>query len=51
MALDVAHADLLARWLAAPADGKHAARNVLDTLFPPGGGLGRVLFPMNVLAT
>jgi hypothetical protein len=50
MSLDITYADLIAHWLAAPADGKDAARKVLDTLFPPGGGLGRGLFPMNVMS-
>jgi hypothetical protein len=50
MSLDVSYAALIASWLAAPAEGKEAAHTVLNTLFPPGGGFGRGLFPLNVLS-
>lgn len=51
MVLDISYSAMIANWLAAPEAGKEAAHNLLTTFFPPGGGLGRGLFPMTVIST
>lgn len=51
MALDISYSAMIANWLAAPEAGKEAAHNLLTGFFPPGGGLGRGLFPMTVMST
>jgi hypothetical protein len=51
MVLDISYSAMIANWLAAPEAGKESAHNLLTTFFPPGGGLGRGLFPMTVLST
>ncbi len=51
MALDISYSAMIANWLAAPEAGKEAAHNLLATFFPPGGGLGRGLFPMTLMST
>ncbi len=50
MSLDVTYSVLIANWMAAPATSKELAHNILTTLFPPGAGFGRGLFPMNVMS-
>jgi hypothetical protein len=49
--LDIAYSDLIAKWTAAPAASKESAYNVLMTLFPPGAGLGRGLFPITLMCS
>ena len=50
MSLDISYSVLIANWLAAPAASKELAHNLLTTLFPPGAGFGRGLFPLVVLS-
>lgn len=49
--LDIEYFDLISKWLAAPAEGKDAAHTLLVTLFPPGGGFGRGLFPVTLMCS
>lgn len=49
MSLDLTYSVLIANWIAAPEASKELAHNILITLFPPGAGFGRGLFPMNVM--
>lgn len=51
MVLDISYSAMIANWLAAPEAGKETAHNLLTTFFPPGGGLGRGLFPMTLMST
>jgi hypothetical protein len=50
LSLDVGTASSVANWLAAPAAGRELAHSLLTTLFPPGAGFGRGLFPLAVIA-
>jgi hypothetical protein len=49
--LDIEYFDLIAKWLAAPPQGKELAHGVLVTLFPPGAGFGRGLFPVTLMCS
>ncbi|NLG96055.1 MAG: hypothetical protein GX491_01725 [Chloroflexi bacterium] len=49
MSLDISYSALMANWLAAPEAGKEAAYSLINTLFPPGLGFGRGLFPLEIL--
>ena len=49
MSLDISSSALISNWLSAPAGSKEAAHNLLNTLFPPGLGFGRGLFPLEIL--
>jgi hypothetical protein len=49
MALDISYANLIANWLAAPEADKQFARDLI-TIYSPTLGIGRGLFPMNVMS-
>lgn len=49
MSLDISTSALISNWLSAPDASKEAAHNLLNTLFPPGLGFGRGLFPLELL--
>jgi hypothetical protein len=49
MALDLSYANLIANWLAAPDADKEFARDLI-TIYSPTLGIGRGLFPMNVMS-
>ena len=49
MALDISYADLIVNWLAASDADKEFARNLI-TIYSPTLGIGRGLFPMNVMS-
>jgi hypothetical protein len=49
MSLDTTYSVAIANWLAAPAAGKELAHNIV-TIFSGTQGLGRGLFPMNVMS-
>ncbi len=49
MSLDISTSALISNWLSAPAASKEAAHTLLNTLFPPGLGFGRGLFPLELL--
>lgn len=50
MSLDVTYSVLISNWIEAPPAGKELAHTILITLFPPGAGFGRGLFPMSVMS-
>lgn len=50
MSLDITYSVLIDNWMAAPAASKELAHNLVTTLFPPGAGFGRGLFPLEVIA-
>lgn len=49
MALDLSYSNLIANWLSAPDDSKELARSLI-TIYSPTLGIGRGLFPMNVMS-
>ena len=49
MALDISYANLIANWLSAPEADKEFARDLI-TIYSPTLGIGRGLFPMNVMS-
>lgn len=49
MSLDISFSALISNWLSAPPANQEAAHNLLNTLFPPGLGFGRGLFPLEIL--
>jgi hypothetical protein len=49
MSLDITYSNLIANWLAAPDVSKEFARNLI-TIYSPTNGIGRGLFPMNVMS-
>jgi hypothetical protein len=49
MALDISYSNLIANWLSAPDSSKEFARNLI-TIYSPTLGIGRGLFPVNVMS-
>ena len=49
MSLDITYSNLIANWLAASAGGEEFARNLI-TIYSPTNGIGRGIFPMNVMS-
>jgi hypothetical protein len=49
MALDISCSNLIANWLATPEADKEFARDLI-TIYSPTLGIGRGLFPMNVMS-
>ena len=49
MALDITYSNLIASWLSAPDADKEFARDLI-TIYSPTIGIGRGLFPMNVMS-
>jgi hypothetical protein len=49
MALDISYSNLIANWLATPEADKEFARDLI-TIYSPTLGIGRGLFPMNVMS-
>jgi hypothetical protein len=49
MSLDITASALISNWLSASAANREAAHGLLTTLFPPGLGFGRGLFPLEIL--
>jgi hypothetical protein len=49
MAFDISYANLIANWVSAPDADKEFARDLI-TIYSPTLGIGRGLFPMNVMA-
>lgn len=48
MSLDITYSNLISNWLTAPDTDKEFARNLI-TIYSPTYGIGRGLFPMNVM--
>jgi hypothetical protein len=49
MSLDITYSNLIANWLTAPDGSKEFARNLI-TIYSPTNGIGRGIFPMNVMS-
>ena len=49
MALDISYSNLIINWLSAPDANKEFARNLI-TIYAPTIGIGRGLFPINVMS-
>ena len=49
MSLDITYSNLIANWLAASDASKEFARNLI-TIYSPTNGIGRGIFPMNVMS-
>jgi len=49
LSLDISYSNLIANWLTAPDASREFARNLI-TIYSPTNGIGRGVFPMNVMS-